>query len=256
MAFPVTIQAPKPTGPTDVALPEDVRPKVELIEEDGEPLESDWHRSAIALLIEIVKHYLSERADFYVGGNMFIYFDEKEARGQHFRGPDFFFVKGASRTPMRRYWVVWQEGGLYPHAIIELLSPKTASEDLTTKKDVYERVFRTPDYFCYDPDAKQLQGWRLNPSMRYEPLPRNERGWLWSEELGLWLGAWTGKYLGEQATWLRFYDAEHQLVLTASEAAQHRAQASAAKLDAVAAELTQLKALLASKGILPEDADQ
>src|SRR5205807_9044451 len=118
---------------------EDVRPKIELIEEDGEPLESDWHRLAIALLIEALKHFLRDRADFYVGGNMFIYFDEKEARARRFRGPDFFFVKGASRTPMTRYWVVWQEGGLYPNAIIELLSPRTATEDLTTKKDVYER---------------------------------------------------------------------------------------------------------------------
>src|SRR5262249_28089908 len=132
----------------------------------------------------------------------------------------------------------------------------------TTKKDLYERVFRTPDYFCYDPDTHQLQGWRLNKSMRYEALAANERGWLWSEELGLWLGTWSGKYQGDRATWLRFYDGEYRLVLTASEAEQQgaaaehqRADATATKLETVAAELARLKALLASKGILPEAAE-
>jgi Uma2 family endonuclease len=223
----------------------DLHPEDELIETDGVPLDSDWHRLAIGLLVESIKHWLHEQRDYYVGGNMFIYYQVKSAQRRRFRGPDFFFVKGASRTPMRRFWSVWQEGGLFPNTIIELLSPSTAKEDLTTKKDIYERVFRTPDYFCYDPDTQQLRGWRLNKRMRYKLLAPNDRGWLWSEELGLWVGTWTGKYQGDEATWLRFYDKELRLVLTASEAEQQRA-------DTAAAELARLKALLASKGILPE----
>lgn len=246
------------TAPLIVDIPKispllvDLRPEEELVETDGVPLDSDWHRLAIGLLVESVKHWLRERTDYYVGGNMFVYYRVRSVRRRRFRGPDFLFVKGASRTPIRRYWVVWQEGGLFPNTIIELLSPSTAKEDRTTKKDIYEKVFRTPDYFCYDPDTHQLQGWRLNKRKRYAPLVPNERGWLWSEELGLWVGTWTGKYQGDEATWLRFYDTQFQLVLTASEMEHQRAEAERQRADTAAADLARLKALLASKGMLPE----
>ena len=259
-----------------IPLPPDVGRDVELIETDGEPLDSDWQRLAMTLLLETIKQRFRERQDFYTGGNMFIYYEERGTGRRRFKGPDFFFVKGTSRTPIRPYWAVYHEGGLYPNAIIELLSRSTAQEDLTTKKDVYEKQFRTPDYFCYDPRTLRLQGWRLNKRRRYKALVPNERGWLWSEELGLWLGTWTGKYQGEEATWLRFYDSEYRLVFTASEAEQQsaeaerqraeterqraeterrRAETERQRAEATAAELAQLKALLASKGLLPEAAE-
>jgi hypothetical protein len=74
------------------------------------------------------------------------------------------------------------------------------------KKDVYEQVFRTPEYFLYDPDADRLEGWRLSGA--YQPIELNERGWLWSERLGGWIGRWQGAYLGQPATWARIFD-EH-----------------------------------------------
>jgi Uma2 family endonuclease len=263
MASPFIIDIPKASP-----LLVDLGPEEELVETDGVPLDSDWHRLEIGLLAEIVKQWLRRRTDYYVGGNMFTYYHVKGVRRRRFRGPDFFFVKGASRTPIRRYWVVWEEG-CYPNTIIELLSPSTSKEDLTTKKEIYEKVFRTPDYFCYDPDTQHLRGWRLNERKRYELLIPNDKGWLWSEELGLWVGTWTGKYQGDEATWLRFYDTKRRLVLTAAEAEQRiagaerrraeaerqRAEDTARKLETVAAELAELKALLARKGILPEAAD-
>jgi Uma2 family endonuclease len=250
MASPLTVDITK-LSPLLV----DLRPEEELVETDGVPLDSDWHRLEIGLLAETIKHWLRERTDYYVGGNMFIYYRVKSSQRRRFRGPDFFLVKGASRTPIRRYWVVWQEGGLFPNMIIELLSRSTRKEDLTTKKDIYEKVFRTPDYFCYEPDKQRLLGWRLNKRRRYEPLVPNERGWLWSEELGLWIGAWTGKYQGDEATWLRFYDAEFRLVPTAAEAEHQRAEAERERADTVSAKLARLQALPARKASLPDTAE-
>ena len=198
---------------------EGILPQVELIEEDGEPLESAWHRLAMTLLIEVVTHFLRHRQDFYVGGNMFLYFSTQQARNRDFRGPDFFLVNGGvRRSPPRRYWAVWNEGGRYPDVVVELLSPTTASEDRTTKKDVYERVFRTAEYYCYDPDTRTLEGWRLARGS-YEPIAPDEHGRLWCEELGLWLGTWEGVYLEERQVWLRFFDAACEPVPTPAEAA-------------------------------------
>lgn len=85
--------------------------------------------------------------------------------------------------------VVWEEDGRYPDVTVELLSPSTASVDSGVKKDLSERVFRTPDYFIYDPfAADSLSGWHLELGRCYQPLIPNERGWLWCETLELWLG--------------------------------------------------------------------
>ncbi len=54
-------------------------PPQDLPETDGVPLESDWHVRCINLLCAIVGYYQRDREDYYVGGNMFIYFNEEQA---------------------------------------------------------------------------------------------------------------------------------------------------------------------------------
>jgi Uma2 family endonuclease len=220
-----------------------------LIESDGVPLESAWHVYNITLLIDSILVHFADRTDFYVGGNMFIYFNLEQARNRDFRGPDFFFVKESHFLPLRPYWAVWLECGRYPDVIIELLSPATAQEDRTTKKTVYERTFHTAEYFCYDPDSQLLEGWQLGAKRRYVAISPNERGWLWSEELGLWVGTWKGEYRRTEQTWLRFYDTNGHLVPIKEEIATQRAEAAEA-------ELARLKKLLAQQGISTEPAEQ
>lgn len=225
-----------------------------LLETDDMPLESAWHRAAIALLIELVLYRFEDREDFYVGGNTFIYYNLEQARTLSYRGPDFFFVKDSHLHPPRRYWVVWRERGRYPNVIIELLSPTTAKIDRTTKFEIYERTFRTPEYFLYDPDARSLEGYRIGAEGEYEPLKPNERGWLWSKELGLWLGTWEGEYLRWQEIWLRFFDPQGQLVLNKeeverqrAEVERQRAEVERQRAETAEAELKRLKALLGAE---------
>jgi Uma2 family endonuclease len=217
-----------------------------LVDNDGEPLESSWHRACINLLVSSILWLFRDRTDFYVGGNMFVYFNLQQARDRDFRGPDFFFVRGGNLHPQRPYWAVWMEGGRYPEVIIELLSPRTAHEDRTTKRVIYEQTFHAPNYFCYDPITGQLEGWELHGGL-YEPLQPNEHGWLWSSVLQLWVGTWNGEYLRENATWLRFYDTNGQLVPVQEEAERQRADAERQRADAAEAELARLRALLAQQ---------
>lgn len=243
-------------------------PPSDLIETDGVPLESDWHRLAMNLLIEIVTCHLRGRTDYFVGGNMFIYFNRQQARNLDYRGPDFFFVWDRPLNPPRPYWAIWDEEGKYPDVIIELSSPRTIKEDRTTKKTIYERTFRTPEYYMYDPAERQLDGWRLVNHL-YQPIQPNERGWLWCEQLKLWLGLADSTYSGKEALYLRFFDEAGNLVPTAAEAAekrldeaqltvqaaQQRAEAERARAEtertraeAAEAELLKLKAQVASGG--------
>ena len=195
-------------------------PPTDLIFDDGEPLETNRHRNAMNILINSINQAYSDRNDFFAGGNMFIYYSSAQARNRDFRGPDFFVVLNIDGSYPRQGWVVWEENGRYPDVIVELMSPSTAQIDTGAKKDLYEQVFRTRDYFIFNPfDPDSLQGWSLDAADRYQPLTPNEQGWLWSETLGLWLGTWSGTLYRETAVWLRFYNETGNLVPLPEEAA-------------------------------------
>jgi Uma2 family endonuclease len=200
-------------------------PPTDLIFDDGEPLESNRHRIAMNVLIRSLQQAWAERNDFFTGGNMFIYYSSAQIHNRDFRGPDFFAALNVDGTRERLGWVVWEEDGRYPDVIVELMSPSTARIDTGKKKDIYERIFKTADYFVFDPfEPNSKQGWHLDASQRYQPLVDSERGWLWCETLGFWLGTWEGTIDGEPAVWLRFYDREGNLVPLPEEAAQQRAE--------------------------------
>ncbi|BAY95447.1 MULTISPECIES: Uma2 family endonuclease [unclassified Tolypothrix] len=207
-------------------------PPTDLIFDDGEPLESNRHRIGMNVLIRSLQQAWSDRNDYFAGGNMFVYYSRIQARNRDFKGPDFFVVLNVEEIGSRQGWVVWDENGRYPDVIVELMSPSTKNVDLGEKKHLYEGVFRTRDYFVFDPfDPNSLQGWRLDANFRYQPLVANEQGWLWCETLGFWLGTWEGTIDRETAPWLRFYDRQSNLVFLPEEAAFQRAEAESQRAE-------------------------
>jgi Uma2 family endonuclease len=207
-------------------------PPTNLPVDDGEPLETKRHRTAMNILIRSLDCFWGQRNDYFAGGNMFLYFSAAQVKNKDFRGPDFFVVLNIDGSYSRQSWTVWDEEGRYPDVIVELMSASTKEIDLGRKKELYQETFRTPNYFVFDPfDPSSLQGWRLEGN-RYVPLEPNGQGWLRCEPLGLWLGTWEGTIERETAQWLRFYNEEGQLVLLPEEAAQQRAEAAQQQAEA------------------------
>lgn len=184
----------------------------ELPYDDGEPLETPWHRYAMNLLIECVEWRWRDRDDFFVGGNMFVYYSPDRSQHGKFRGPDFFLVHGVPKFKRRKSWRAWAEDSRLPDVIIELLSESTAHVDRGPKKDLYEKTFGTREYFLFDPETNQWEGWRLGAQRKYERIEPNERGWIWSEELQVWLGLWHGLHMNIDADWPRFFEDTGELV--------------------------------------------
>ncbi|MDX2242190.1 MAG: Uma2 family endonuclease [Leptolyngbyaceae cyanobacterium bins.302] len=152
---------------------------------DEPPLESDLHREQIELLIRLLKWHWRNRQGFYVSGNVTIYYSPNQLKSEDFRGPDFFVVLGAEPRE-RKSWVGWQEVGKYPNMIVELISGSTAT-DRGLKKQIYQDTFRTLDYFWFHPNTLEFQGFHLIEG-QYQPIAPTPEGWLWSQQLELYLG--------------------------------------------------------------------
>jgi Uma2 family endonuclease len=196
---------------------------------DEPPLESDRHREQIELLIRLLKAYWQQRDNFYVTGNLTIYYSPEQKKSEEFRGPDFFVALDAEKRE-RRSWVVWQEGGKYPNVIIEFLSDSTAAVDRGLKKQIYQDTFRTPDYFWFHPDTLEFKGFHLVDGA-YQELTPTPEGWLWSQQLQLYLVIYNQQ--------LRFFTPEKALVLLPEEAASEQLQQRSEQLQQISQRLQQ-----------------
>jgi Uma2 family endonuclease len=165
-----------------------------LPESDGEPMENEREWLEISLILDSLYECWQGRTDFFAGGNMFLYYHlaqakqivaEMKGKAQRhaFRGPDVFVVLNVDGSYRRQKWVVWEE------VIFEFFSPSTQRADRTTKKELYEQTFQTPEYYWYDPFNPALfQGWQLDEDGHYQEMAHDQRGWIWSPALQLWIG--------------------------------------------------------------------
>ena len=71
---------------------------------DEPPLETELHLRQIILLLKCLDWLWRDRNDFYVAGNLTIYYSQNQRKSEDFRGPDFFVVLGTERKP-RKSWV-------------------------------------------------------------------------------------------------------------------------------------------------------
>jgi Uma2 family endonuclease len=181
-------------------------------ESDEPELESDFHRDQIDLLLRLMKWIWRGRNDIYCSGNTTVYYDQDQRTNRNFRGPDIYVVLDADPR-QRKSWMIWREGGRYPNLVIELLSPATAKVDKTTKKALYQDVWRLPNYVWFHPETMELQGFRLVDD-RYESIQPTEAGWLWLDQLELFLGVHEGN--------LRLFTAEGDLLLFEEEEARQQ----------------------------------
>ncbi|MEW6298529.1 MAG: Uma2 family endonuclease [Thermodesulfobacteriota bacterium] len=180
--------------------------------DDGEPMETARHREQMWLLIYSLKAHWSDRTNYYVSGNMFLHYDPQSRK--KFRGPDFFLVLDVEDRE-RKSWVVWQEGMRFPDVIIELLSDTTREVDQGEKKTLYERVFRTAEYYLYDPFSQEFVGYHLRGA-RYEEVKPDEEGKIYSPVTGL--------FLAVRENWLRWVTAKGQVLLSPMELMEQERQ--------------------------------
>jgi Uma2 family endonuclease len=134
--------------------------------------ESDFQRKPLTYAVEALDIYFQHRADVYVSGHMFMYYEDgnPEAVG----APDVFVVFGTTKRERSSYFL-WQEPkGL--DFVLEITSRRTRSQDQGPNRGTHA-FLGIPEYFQYDPTGDYLKPpiqWPRLGGDHYESLPTRQ----------------------------------------------------------------------------------
>ena len=154
-----------------------------------------------------------------------------------------------------------------PFLVVELLSPGTEAEDLgqtlrdvtrpPTKWQVYEQILKIPYYAVYDRHALNFRLFRL-VATRYEEMTiEHQRHWF--TELNLGLGVFPGTCSKYEGQWLRWYDAQGQMIPSDREdadQARQRAEQESLRAEQESLRTERLAARLRALGIDPNSLEE
>jgi len=175
---------------------------------DGLPVDNELHILVPNLLSFILGFLWSERLDWFFGINMRIYY----ATGVNPRVPivpDAFLCLGVERLKakgLRNSYVVWEEKGVVPLFVLEVVSNTPGGE--YDEKMVKYAQLGPLYYLIYNPDFWQRD--RREPFEIYRLTDGEYQRQLgepfWMPEIGLGIGRGVGTHKGLQREWLYWYD--------------------------------------------------
>lgn len=232
------------TETEDVAFPD----ANQLITEDDTPVDNFASEKQQRLLTSILFSRLKDRQPFIAAANVGIYYTDDQPPIV----PDVFVSFGVQVAKdwwakQNRCYLLWKFGKP-PEIAIELVSNKVGKE-LTYKLAIYEHM-RVSYYAIYDPQERLSENTLRVFELRGTQYFELSQPWMAHVNLGLTL--WEGEFEGGENTWLRWQDANGNLLLTGDEqATQARAQAEQERDRA-----DRLAAYLRSQGIDPNELPQ
>ena len=170
------------------------------------------------------------------------------------KAPDWVYVDNVNQVlNNRRSYTPNLEGNI-PAVVMEFSSNITGDEYSVKpthppgKWFFYEQILEVPVYVIFDPDGGLLEYYKLeNGRYKLEQLDENGRHWI--ESMGLFLGTWQGEKEQRTGYWLRWWDAEHNLLPWAVE----RIELESQRAEQERQEKERLIAYLQSQGIDPNN---
>ncbi|MEM6518813.1 MAG: Uma2 family endonuclease [Cyanobacteria bacterium P01_C01_bin.70] len=172
------------------------------------------------------------------------------------KAPDWLYVPQAnpvSEGVIRRSYTPHAEGT--PVAVVmEFLSETETGEYSLRpvfpygKMFFYQNILQVPTYILFDSASVTLHVFHLESDV-YQPAAANQEGRIWIPAMQLFIGTWQGTRLGTTTHWLRWWDAENNMLLWSSEQAaqaSQRAEEERQRAEKLAAKLRAL-------GIEPND---
>ena len=192
----------------------------DLPESDGKPVDSELQRLLADLLRTMLAGIFKDRADWFFGIDMGIYYNPDMPPVV----PDGFLsigVESVKTENLRLSYVLWEEKGIIPQFVLEVVSKKYRNE-YSAKKDLY-RSLGVLYYIVYNPLRRiknTLEVYRLVEG-QYVPVIGNP---VWMPELGLGIGKERHKHQGRDREWLFWYDEKGDRYLTPDEQIDEKQQ--------------------------------
>ncbi len=189
----------------------------ELPYQDGKPVDSELQDLIAHLLKSILAYIWANRNDWFFGIDIGWYYDPNKSA----IAPDAFLSLGVQRIKgenLRLSYVSWEENGVIPSLVLEVVS-KTPGGEYKEKKRKYAE-YGVLYYVVYAPLRKRkrkLSIYRQGEDNKYELLEDNP---VWMPEIGLGIGSEVGTYQGINREWLYWYDIDGQRYPTLEEAQQ------------------------------------
>jgi hypothetical protein len=179
------------------------------------------------------------------------------------KAPDWAYVAQTTvpRAEIERSYTPHLQGDI-PTIVMEFLS-QTVGDEYSSKPTYppgkwfyYEAVLQVPYYAIFEPASGNLELYRLQENGRYKIEIMAENGLYWIESMQLFLGVWQGKRENRTGYWLRWWDAQGNLLLWGIERAEQeaqRAEQEAQRAEQEAQRSERLRAQLRAAGIEPAD---
>ncbi|OWK38138.1 Uma2 family endonuclease [Fimbriiglobus ruber] len=131
-----------------------VPPGVVFPDSDGKPMSDNTKQyECIVTLKGNIEAVLPDTA--FVAGDNLIYPDPTDPGVC--QAPDVYVAFGRPRGHRGSY-KVWEEGGIFPQVIFEVLSPSNTAAEMRRKRAFYEQ-HGADEYYEYDPDTGGWDGW-------------------------------------------------------------------------------------------------
>ena len=132
------------------------KPEIEYPDSDGQPisdntLQFQW----IVTLQGGLDALFRDDPDVFVAGDLLWY--PLEGDNAVRAAPDVMVVFGRPKA-YRGSYKQWEEGGIAPQVVFEVLSPHNRVADMVAKFQFYDR-FEVEEYYLFDPDPVELSGW-------------------------------------------------------------------------------------------------
>jgi Uma2 family endonuclease len=207
------------------------KPEIVYPDCDGQPMSDNTLQfSWIVKIKENLEIFFADNPQVFVAGDLLWY--PVEGDNTIRRAPDVMVAFDRSKG-YRGSYRQWEEAGIAPQVVFEVLSPGNRLAEMTAKFEFYDR-YGVEEYYIYDPDRVDFTGW-IRVAGRLQGISEIA-GWV-SPRLGIRFE------LGNE---LKIYTPTGELFLSPVEMAKQsqqereRADLAEQKLAMMAAKLTEL----------------